>query len=832
MRKKLASAGICLVLFAVLFGLIVPVQGALTVIQGAVYDVDGATPAPDGVSVIVTDLDTGDSLSTTTLYSVGFYAVTFGWPGTPNDVTPGDQIQIVADDGAGKTNTTTVTASGASPQVVNLVLEDHEPPVISNVISSSITETSAAITWDTNEVSDSLVKYGMTSGVYTMQESDATDVTSHSVDLTGLTQNTTYYYVVNSTDPSDYSAESAEYSFTTPAGPDTTKPTTAVTAPELPGEPSPIPTEHQLDWTNSPVMLSFLRTDASGVAYTNFSTTSGEGAWTTVNDTTAIGPDAGLVSDNITELTFNVTVSDTTTIWYYSVDKNETPNQETTKNLTVRIDTIPPGTVTNLNDTDASWTWIQWNWTNPDDPSLDHVEVWLGAFNATTTGESYRAEGLVPDTTYTINVRAVDVAGNKGAWQNDTADTLVDEEAPVVTVTAPDGGEVWTIGTQQEINWTATDNAGVDTIDIAYSTDGGANYTDIAVGEANDGTYTWTIPDDPSTNCRVKVVAHDVAGLTGEDESDANFTIELDTADPTVTVTAPDGGETWGVGFDYEIRWNAIDNVGVTEIDIYYSTDGGANYTDIAVGEANNGTYTWTVPNDQSTTCKVKVVAHDAALNTGEDESDANFTIADTEDPVVTVTAPTEGATFTTATITVSGTATDNVEVTSIEVNGVPVAITPGQNVPFSTSVTLATGANTITVVATDSNNNTGTRKVNVTYSPRRVGGGSRGPALDTDGDGYSDIVEWLQGSDETNPCDPDPNSEACLALGATPAPATPTPATPKPTVAVPPPVTTPTTKPPAATPTPTPEEPGFGAVFAIAGLLAVAYLVLRRKQE
>ena len=35
----------------------------------------------------------------------------------------------------------------------------------------------------------------------------------------------------------------------------------------------------------------------------------------------------------------------------------------------------------------------------------------------------------------------------------------------------------------------------------------------------------------------------------------------------------------------------------------------------------------------------------------------------------------------------------------------------------------------------------------------------------------------------------------------------------------------------PTVSPTPTPEEPGFEAVFAIAGLLAVAYLVLRRKK-
>ncbi|NMX22077.1 hypothetical protein C5S30_06530 [ANME-1 cluster archaeon GoMg4] len=36
----------------------------------------------------------------------------------------------------------------------------------------------------------------------------------------------------------------------------------------------------------------------------------------------------------------------------------------------------------------------------------------------------------------------------------------------------------------------------------------------------------------------------------------------------------------------------------------------------------------------------------------------------------------------------------------------------------------------------------------------------------------------------------------------------------------------------PTAAPLPTEEVPGFGAVFAIAGLLAVAYLVLRKKRK
>jgi PGF-CTERM protein len=505
--------------------------------------------------------------------------------------------------------------------------------------------------------------------------------------------------------------------------------------------PVVVPAPNAAGWNNVvPVNVTFTRVDqgGSGVNYTRYSTTSGEGPWTTIVE-----------EDPFNGTTFNVTIDTEgeTTIWYYSVDLNETPNTEAVKNMTVKIDVTPPGTVTGLNETDASWMWIQWNWTNPVDPGssgFDYVEVYIDdIFKENVVTGEYKAEGLVPNTTYEIETRAVDVAGNKGEWQNDTATTIADEVDPTVTVTSPDGGEVWTVGTQQEITWTADDNVGVTAIDIYYKNGTDVLYIEIATGETNDGTYTWTIPDDQSTNCSVKVVAHDAAGNTGEDASNAVFTIAVDEEDPIVTVTAPNGGESWTEGETRTITWTADDNVGVTTVDIAYSTDGGATYPNtIATSEANDGTYTWTVPSDYSKTCRVKVVAHDAAGNTGEDASNANF-------------------------------------------------------------------------------------EIKKKYVP--VGGGSGGPALDTDGDGYSDIVEWLQGSDPNDPCDPDPNSELC-----SPTPkVTPTAApTAKPTAAPTAPPAAATPPPAAATPTPTPEEPGFGAVFAIAGLLAVAYLVLRRKQE
>lgn len=91
---------------------------------------------------------------------------------------------------------------------------DVTPPVITN-INVIPTKDSAVITWNTDEPGGSMVKYGTEPGDYTKNGYNASLVTSHSITVANLTSNTTYYYVVNSTDASNNSAQSSEHSFTT-----------------------------------------------------------------------------------------------------------------------------------------------------------------------------------------------------------------------------------------------------------------------------------------------------------------------------------------------------------------------------------------------------------------------------------------------------------------------------------------------------------------------------------------------------------------------------------------------------------------------------------------
>ncbi|MEA2075990.1 MAG: PGF-CTERM sorting domain-containing protein, partial [Euryarchaeota archaeon] len=110
------------------------------------------------------------------------------------------------------------------------------------------------------------------------------------------------------------------------------------------------------------------------------------------------------------------------------------------------------------------------------------------------------------------------------------------------------------------------------------------------------------------------------------------------------------------------------------------------------------------------------------------------------------------------------------------------------------------------------------------TPTPRPHHGGGGAPR-DSDRDGYSDVEEILAG---TKPNDPN-DYPGKPAVAPTPL-ATPTPST----IVITPtltPVPTPMTTPTPVPATPTPEEPGFDAFFAIAGLITVAYLVLKKKR-
>ncbi len=103
-----------------------------------------------------------------------------------------------------------------------------------------------------------------------------------------------------------------------------------------------------------------------------------------------------------------------------------------------------------------------------------------------------------------------------------------------------------------------------------------------------------------------------------------------DVTPPVVTLTSPNGAESWVGGSSHTLTWNASDNVAVTSVDLFYRDGESAPWTMIARGLGNTGSFPWFVHNTPTAAARVRAVGYDAAGNQGSDQSNALFTITAT----------------------------------------------------------------------------------------------------------------------------------------------------------------------------------------------------------
>ncbi|MCK4735914.1 MAG: hypothetical protein KAT65_25895 [Methanophagales archaeon] len=164
--------------------------------------------------------------------------------------------------------------------------------------------------------------------------------------------------------------------------------------------------------------------------------------------------------------------------------------------------------------------------------------------------------------------------------------------------------------------------------------------------------------------------------------------------------------------------------------------------------------------------------------------------------PTIIINQPLDGQIYTDDTITVSGSASDESGIHSLTVNGKKVEI-KGVNMEYwSKSITLSSGINTITIMATDEEGNTKTVHRTVTYrtptkSPIHISTPTPTPIsalVDSDRDGVPDKYDYA-------PYDPNVQTKSDIIPETTPAP----------------------------------EPPGFDVILTISGLLTTAYLLKRK---
>ncbi len=123
-------------------------------------------------------------------------------------------VRAVAFDAAG---------NSSSSEVICTVYRDETAPVISGVGSGTPGNSSAQVTWTTNEPATSRVEYGTTTAYGSHDHPRLRrSLSSHSVALSGLNPDTTYHYRVLSADSAGNAATSGDFTFRTSAAPLTT----------------------------------------------------------------------------------------------------------------------------------------------------------------------------------------------------------------------------------------------------------------------------------------------------------------------------------------------------------------------------------------------------------------------------------------------------------------------------------------------------------------------------------------------------------------------------------------------------------------------------------
>ncbi|MBP7744805.1 MAG: hypothetical protein KA383_01650 [Phycisphaerae bacterium] len=219
-----------------------------------------------------------------------------------------------------------------------------------------------------------------------------------------------------------------------------------------------------------------------------------------------------------------------------------------------------------------------------------------------------------------------------------------------ITITSPNGGEVWTAGTYQTITWTPTGGWPFSAEISLWKS--GAFYTYIGTTSSSYGSYDWLVCPLVGDGADYTVhIAITDSPTPAEDDSDAPFEITGSAPVPTLAVTSPNGGESWVAGKTQTITWSSTDPSGYVAAWLY---QGGER--DLFVGHVpmSAGELTWDVPPylGDASDYTVRLTWVDECGPAREDFSDGPFAVTDSRPlPTITVTAPNGGEVWTADTV-------------------------------------------------------------------------------------------------------------------------------------------------------------------------------------
>lgn len=284
-----------------------------------------------------------------------------------------------------------VPSSAANGSITVTAPPDTTPPDINGIVTSGITYSSATISWITNEASNTQLDYGITSE-YGSNASNGSLVTSHTLQLTGLTADTFYHFRVKSSDAAANQAVSGDFTFRTAAVLDVTPPDiTAISISAITHDSATI------SWiTNEPADTQLDYGTHTGYGSNAFNT--------------------AMVTSHVQHLS-NLTAS---TLYHYRVKSADAAgNQQVSADMTftTAVDTDAP-VISNVLASGITTRAALITWTT-DENSDSQVEYGLTvSYGSSTaidsepaTSHHFSLSGLTAETVYHYRVKSRDAAG-------------------------------------------------------------------------------------------------------------------------------------------------------------------------------------------------------------------------------------------------------------------------------------------------------------------------------------------------------------------------------------------------------------------------------------
>lgn len=395
-----------------------------------------------------------------------------------------------ADAQSSGTNAVSITPTGKWTTAPSL---DSGPTV------DNITTKKATITWGTSRSSDSKVQFGTEKDKYgDVEPSNSSQISSHSIQVTGLNPGTTYYYRAKWTDEDGNTGTSEEKNFTT----------------------SPAPSVKDVAAKNvglSSGIIQFTSSNASKVKIYYGTTTSFGGAKeiaTSTDETTYTAELSGLLDG---------------TKYYYKINTYDSDGSEY-DNQVNDFTTLPRPKITNVRleqVANTAQTTIRVSWTTntevssiityyPENDSSavrDEVKVALekGA-------HSMILRNLLPQTKYFLVVKGRDRIGNEAISDSQRFTTATDTRPPQVLGLKVLGGTIPPVGfaagevkAQLIITWD-TDELATSQVEFGQGT--GTTYSQKSQEDGNLTTNHTVILSNltPSQVYHLRVISKDAAG--------------------------------------------------------------------------------------------------------------------------------------------------------------------------------------------------------------------------------------------------------------------------------------------------------------------------------